>query len=66
MSANLKIEFMTSYQAGVPLMRCGGDDGCGSMVVDTDQHLKWHEKMFPYDAPMPKPGWSKPHVLGKD
>lgn len=43
------IEFLPWYQAGSDLVRCGGDDGCGALLVsgDTELHQKWHEKIKP-------------------
>lgn len=41
------IEFMRWYQPGGELVRCGGDGGCGALVVsgDAEVHLKWHERL---------------------
>lgn len=38
------IEYMPWYQPGSDLMRCGGDDGCGALVVegDLELHSKFH------------------------
>lgn len=60
----LRIEFSPIHHPGSPSVTilCGGDDGCGSAVIDTHRHLKWHEKMFPYDVPLPKSG---PTITGK-
>jgi len=40
----MKIEFLPWYQPGMPLVRCGGDDGCGALLVegDAELHRKWH------------------------
>lgn len=43
----MKIEFMPWYQPGSPLLRCGGDEGCGALLVegDTELHTKFHERV---------------------
>lgn len=44
------IEFMPWYTPGESdLVRCGGDEGCGALLVsgDTEMHLRWHKKMEP-------------------
>lgn len=43
----MKIEFLSWYIPGGALTLCGGDDGCGALVANTETHLKWHEKMQP-------------------
>jgi hypothetical protein len=37
-----RIEFIPWYRAGVALVLCGGDDGCGALIGDADLHRKWH------------------------
>lgn len=41
----MRIEFLPWYRPGVPLLLCGGDDGCGLAVIDMEQHRKWHERL---------------------
>jgi hypothetical protein len=43
----VKIEFMPWYEAGESILRCGGDDGCGAMLVsgDTEVHMKHHKRI---------------------
>lgn len=44
-NVNLRIEFLSKHYLSVPTVVCGGDDGCGALVGDTDQHLKWHNRV---------------------
>lgn len=73
MAVSLSIEFIAHYEEGVLRdILCGGADGCGAVVGDREQHVKWHERMFPYDVPLertldgqpvfPQPG---PTITGK-
>lgn len=41
------IEFMPWYQAGEGIVRCEGDEGCGTLLLsgDTERHVKWHKKV---------------------
>jgi hypothetical protein len=43
---SMKIEFIPWYRAGVALVLCGGDDGCGALIGDADLHRKWHDPVF--------------------
>lgn len=47
------IEFLAWYHAGSDLVRCGGDGGCGALLVsgDTELHKAWHEKINPPGQP---------------
>lgn len=56
MAVNLRIEFMPWYSPGEPLTRCGGDDGCGLLVGDMEQHRKWHENAIGHPDALPKSG----------
>lgn len=41
------IEYMAWYEPGTTLVRCGGDDGCGALLVngDTELHTSWHNRL---------------------
>lgn len=43
------IEFQPWYNAGQQLVRCGGDSGCGALLLDGDAelHTQFHEKVWP-------------------
>lgn len=46
------IEFMPWYEAGRAMVRCGGDGGCGAVLVDgdTDLHRKFHKRIDDAEA----------------
>lgn len=41
------IEFQNWYMTGQQIVRCGGDGGCGALLLDgdTDVHVKFHEEV---------------------
>lgn len=43
----MRIEFLPWYKPGADLVRCGGDEGCGALLMsgDTEIHLRWHERL---------------------
>jgi hypothetical protein len=51
------IEFMPWQAYGVYLLRCGGDGGCGALLVegDTEVHQRWHERIEKPPPPPPLP-----------
>ena len=47
MAVTEAIEFMPWYGANQQLVRCGGDGGCGAVLMsgDTELHQRWHDKI---------------------
>lgn len=43
----MKIEFLPWYQPNQNMLRCGGDGGCGALLVsgDAELHTKWHTRI---------------------
>lgn len=41
------IEFLPWYVTGASMVRCEGDDGCGTLLLEADaeKHVKWHKKV---------------------
>lgn len=54
----MRIEFLPWYQPGGDLVRCGGDDGCGSLIVegDIEVHRRWHERIVRLTLTTPRKG----------
>jgi hypothetical protein len=46
---NPDIEFLPWYVVNNSMLRCEGDEGCGSLLMsdDVDRHLAWHRKVYP-------------------
>lgn len=41
------IELMPWYKPGESLLRCGGEDGCGALLIagDAEVHARWHQRV---------------------
>jgi hypothetical protein len=59
----MKIEFLPWYVPGGSLSMCGGDNGCGAAVVDTETHMKWHEQMQPPAIWQIPDGWTEERTM---
>jgi hypothetical protein len=61
----MKIEYLPWYSPGENLMRCGGDMGCGALLVagDTELHTKWHKRLYRAEAWLDRPA-DHTRVLG--
>lgn len=46
----MALEFMPWYGTAEQMVRCGGDDGCGALLMDGDTslHQKWHDMVWPH------------------
>ena len=53
----MKIEFMPWYEAGTALFRCGGDGGCGALLVsgDAELHIRWHRNIERLEKRLDRP-----------
>lgn len=46
-SGGVKIEFLPWYEPGAGMVRCGGDEGCGALLIEGDAplHRRWHQRV---------------------